>query len=86
MPEYVDVIARGIPCLARIDRQIYVKPWRGDPRECPSDLDYYGYSELEYILCDRNGREASWIDAKMTDKDWEDVETQVREELFRSRD
>ena len=29
--------------------------WRGDPRNCPSDLDFYGYVETDYHVLDENG-------------------------------
>jgi len=29
--------------------------WRGDPRDCPSDLDFYGYVETDYHVLDENG-------------------------------
>ena len=81
MPEFIDVTARGIPCTARIDRSICVEPWRGSPMTCPSADDYYGYRELEFTICDRNGREADWISCKMSDKDFEDVERQIVEAM-----
>ncbi len=29
--------------------------WRGDPRNCPSDLDFYGYVETDYHVLNENG-------------------------------
>jgi len=41
---------------------------------CPSDMDFYGYTEVEFTVCDRNGREADWLENKMDDDDRDDVE------------
>ena len=29
--------------------------WRGDPRECHSDLEFYGFIETDYHVLDENG-------------------------------
>lgn len=29
--------------------------WRGDPRDCHSDLEFYGYVETDYHVLDENG-------------------------------
>jgi hypothetical protein len=46
-----------------------------------SDLDYHGYVEAEYTICDRRGRPAPWLERKRTpDDDTEIVE--AIEEIF----
>lgn len=29
--------------------------WRGDPRDCHSDLEFYGFIETDYHVLDENG-------------------------------
>jgi len=70
----------GIPCTIRVDTFNSVKPWKGSAMTCPSDIDYYGYTEIEFTVCDRNGRPADWLERKMDDDDREDVERFILEE------
>ena len=57
----------GIPCSIKVLSYTHVPPWRGDARTAPSDLDYYGYTEWDFIVCDRKGYIANWLQAKLTD-------------------
>jgi len=57
---------KGIPCQIRVD-QFYIQPrWKGSPHTCPSSDDYYGYTEVNYTVLDRRGREAPWLEKKIT--------------------
>ncbi len=67
----------GIPCLIRVDTCTVVKPWKGPASTAPSDLDYRGYTEIEFTVCDRNGRPAPWLECKMTDQDRIDIEEKI---------
>ena len=67
-PDFETTIA-GIPCGIKVLFYKYHKPWRGSIRSCPSDLDYYGYTEFEYMVLDRKGYEAEWLRNKMTSAD-----------------
>ena len=69
---------QGIPCLIDVHRCLVVKG--SFSRNAPSDLDYYGYSEIEYTVCDRRGRPAPWLERKMTDTDRSNIETIILEE------
>jgi hypothetical protein len=75
--ELVEVRIAGIPATVQVDSFTKVKPWRGGIMSCPSDLDYYGYTEMEYTICDRNGRPAPWLERKVTAKDTEAIEEAI---------
>jgi len=61
----IPVTVLGIPAQAEITHYRNVKPWRGSAQSCPSDLDWYGYTEIEFELYDRKGYRAEWLDAKI---------------------
>ena len=73
-----DSTIQGIPCQIVVTHFEHTPPWRGHPHECPSDLDYYGYTELEYNVLDRKGYKASWLEAKITDED----DARIQQEAF----
>jgi len=79
--ETYEVRARGIPCLALITHYHYEPPGRHAPHLCNSTDDFYGFTEIEFTLLDRNGREAPWIDAKMSGTDYEYVEEQIIDQM-----
>jgi hypothetical protein len=65
----------GIPCIIGVEeyqRGSYNK-W------CDSDMDYYGYSE--WVVCDRRGRPAPWLERKMTSKDESRIQAEIAEQL-----
>jgi len=67
----------GIPCLIEVESCTVVKPWKGQAATAPSDLDYYGYSEVEFTVCDRRGRPAEWLEKKMSDQERIDIEGMI---------
>jgi hypothetical protein len=67
----------GIPCTVEVTRHVVVKPWGGSPHTCPSSDDYYGYSEVEFEVCDRRGRPAPWLERKMTEDDVRRIEGEI---------
>lgn len=77
MSDLVDVRIAGIPATVQIDSFKRIKPWRGGIESCPSDLDYYGYVEMEYTICDRNGRPAPWLERKVKQKDVDAIEEAI---------
>lgn len=69
---------QGIPCQVEATR-IFVQPPLG-PR-CDSDLDCYGYHEVEFDVLDRNGRPAPWLERKMSDSERMEIENLLVEEF-----
>lgn len=48
MKEYLEYTIRDKDCLIRIDRIFIQSPVPG----ADNDLDYYGYREVDYTICD----------------------------------
>lgn len=69
----------GIPCIVRVTHYLDVPGCFS--RNADSDLDYYGYTEIEWEVCDRRGRPAPWLDRKMTDKDEDRIRTEIHEAM-----
>lgn len=57
----------GIPCLVGLVTYQQVKG--SFDYHAGSDVDYLGYTDIEYDVLDRNGRLAPWLERKMTDQD-----------------
>lgn len=64
----------GIPCIVKLDSMFVQKPLGPS---CDSDMDCYGYAEIEFTVCDRRGRPAPWLERKMTDKDQSRIENEL---------
>lgn len=79
MNDLIEIRVAGIPAIARLHTYTVVKPWRGSPHNCPSSMDYYGYSEMEYTICDRNGRDAPWLERKVDAEEREKIELQIHQ-------
>lgn len=67
----MDFRIAGIPCKVELTR-CFVQPPLGP--QCDSDLDCYGYSEIEFDVLDRNGRPAPWLEKKLTEHARVDIE------------
>lgn len=68
----------GIPAIVQVNR--FYPGWSGtywDPPESP---------EVDFEILDRNGRPAPWLEAKLSDEDWEDLTEQVLEAVFEARE
>lgn len=65
----LDYKIHGIPCKLAVTECLIVPPWKGSIYTCPSDLDYYGYEEVEYVVLDRKGYRADWLSKKMNEDD-----------------
>ena len=56
---------KSIPCGVLVDTYINKRPYRWGAHLCESDLDFYGYTEIEYRLLDRRGYPAPWLEKKV---------------------
>lgn len=75
MDEALNVVVAGIPALVFVERLVRVKG--SFSRDAPSDLDFYGYVDLEYYLYDRKGYRAEWLERKLSESDLEEIESRV---------
>lgn len=66
MSDSINTTVAGIPCIVQPDRVFVQKPL--GPK-ASNDYDCYGYSEVEFTVCDRNGRPAPWLAKKLTEQD-----------------
>jgi len=55
----------GIPC--QIGVLDYKRHAPIDVRLAHSDLEAYGYTEADYVILDRKGRPAPWLQRKLSD-------------------
>ncbi len=73
----VPVRVSGIPALALVTH--FHKQSGSFSHSAPSDLDYYGYTESEYILADQRGRPAPWLERKATENDRQEIDVAINE-------
>jgi hypothetical protein len=69
----IETRVAGIPCIIGVEDY---QEGNGN-KWCDSDVDYYGYSE--WVVCDRRGRPAPWLERKMTGKDTDRIESEIAE-------
>jgi hypothetical protein len=69
----------GIPCKIDIVHYCKVEPWQGSAHTCPSDWDYYGYTECDFEVCDQRGRKAPWLEKKLTKDDEHRIRCEIAE-------
>ena len=56
----------GIPCLLATDT---VSETRGSySRSAETDVEYYGAIQVEFVVLDRKGYKAAWLEKKITPK------------------
>jgi len=67
----IETRVAGIPCIIGV--QDY-QEGSGD-RWCDSDFDYYGYSN--WVICDRRGRTALWLEKKLTGSDAIRIDSEI---------
>lgn len=73
----IETTVAGIPCLAVVTHFHQQPPWRGGAHTAPSDVDYYGYVECDFRICDRRGRPAGWLEKKMDAQDVERITEEI---------
>ena len=69
---------QGIPCQVQMTRCFVQKPLGPN---CDSDLDCYGYADVEFDVLDRNSRPAPWLECKMSDSERVEIEGLLLEEV-----
>lgn len=78
---HIETRVAGIPCIAKVTHYFCKPPHRGSPHTCDSDLDFYGYSEIEFEVLDQRGRPAPWLAKKLTSQDAQRIEQEIIEQL-----
>ena len=73
----------GIPCLIQVDHYFVQRPLG---RYCDSRDDCYGYTDIDYTICDRKGRPAPWLEKKATKKDHDEIIKRIEEEAKYGRE
>lgn len=68
----------GIPCT--VDYTIRGKYIPAKVNADPDSCYEAEYPEVEFTVCDRNGRPAPWLEAKMTDEDRQRIENEILEQ------
>lgn len=66
----------GIPCLIKVTYYFKQEPMGPS---ADSDWDCYGYTEVEFEVCDRRGRPAPWLERKLTLEDKNRIEIEIEE-------
>lgn len=75
MSEFLPVKICGMPALVRVEHFLDVKG--SFSRDAPSDMDYHGYVEVEFTVCDHRGRPAPWLERKLSKDAYADLESEV---------
>lgn len=75
----IETRVSGIPCIARVTH--YMNQPGSYSRNAASDMDYYGYTECEFEICDRRGRPAPWLEKKMTTNDSDRITTEIAKHM-----
>jgi hypothetical protein len=67
----------GIPC------QIGVESYHRQPADgrADNDMDFYGYTDCDWVLLDRHGRRATWLDAKLTDAERDRIMDAIEQDM-----
>ena len=71
----IETRVAGIPCVIGVVE--YISVAGSYCQSADSDWDYHGYSESDWVVCDRRGRPAPWLAKKLTSK----IEAQIEREI-----
>lgn len=71
----IETKVAGIPCIVGVTSFVSV---RGNV-SADNEMDYHGYTECEFEVCDRRGRPAPWLSRKMTSGDVSRIESEIAE-------
>ncbi len=83
-PYVIEYNFKGIPCLIGVTHFLTKKPHSGSPLSCDSDMDFYGYTEIEFELLDREGYKADWLEKKLSKEDTDIIEEFIYDYLMDS--
>lgn len=71
----IESYVAGIPCIIGVT---YFDSVKGSyDYNAASDMDYHGYTECEWVVCDRRGRPAPWLAKKLTSK----IESEIEQDI-----
>lgn len=79
--EVFDYKIKGIPCLIGVTEYYHQKPFRGPAYRCDSSDDYYGYTDIDFIVLDRRGYHARWLEQKLNKNDNSTIEKFIHEKM-----
>lgn len=51
----IDIMIGDMECRIQVHSYTVVKPWKGSMYTCPSDNDWYGYTDMDYDVYDSEG-------------------------------
>jgi hypothetical protein len=74
-PIIIESSINGIPCQIKVTSYNRVKGSMS--YNAPSDMDYYGYTEMEWEILDRKGYPASWLEKKISDRENDRIEQAI---------
>jgi len=75
----IDTRIAGIPCIVEVTYYEPVIPGRRWGRIDDWEPDTGG--DLDYVICDRRGREAPWLARKLTDSDADKLEIEILQHI-----
>ncbi len=78
-PRLLSTTVCGIPAQLAVHSVTHQPPL--GPR-ADSDVDCYGWTDVEYTVCDRRGRPAPWLERKLTERDHNELRAFVEEEVM----
>jgi len=68
----IDSRVAGIPCKIGVTE--YNSTRGSYSHNADSDLDFYGYTEMDFEVLDRRGRPAAWLERKLDKDERADIE------------
>jgi hypothetical protein len=73
----IETRVAGIPCIIGVIE--YSSTSGSYNYNAASDMDYYGYTDCNWEVCDSRGRPAPWLARKLTSKIEREIESEIAE-------